>query len=136
MTARPKDRIASYEKLTSNFEKHVGITLVEVSAAYARAEMKVTEQLVNRINTAHGGAIFTLADKAFAAAANFDGRTTVTMQMNINYLRPGILGNTLVAEAHQIRTGRKTCFYEVEVKDKESSKLIAVLTATGFVLDK
>jgi acyl-CoA thioesterase len=135
MTPRSHDQGASYDKLTSNFEKHVGITLAEVSAGFARAEMKISEQLVNRINTAHGGAIFTLADKAFAAAANFAGRTTVTMQMNINYLRPGILGNTLVAEARQVRDGKKTCFYEVEVKDKESGKLIAVLTATGFVLD-
>jgi acyl-CoA thioesterase len=135
MASRPNDHGESYDKLTSNFEKHVGINLTEVSTGFARAEMKVSEQLVNRINTAHGGAIFTLADKAFAAAANFAGRTTVTMQMNINYLRPGILGNTLVAEAHQVRAGRKTCFYEVEVKDKESGKLIALLTATGFVLD-
>ncbi len=124
-----------YDKLTSNFEKHVGIALVDVSKGYACAEMEVTEQLVNRINTAHGGAIFTLADKAFAAAANFAGRTTVTMQMNINYLRPGILGNTLVAEAREERSGKKTCFYKVDVKEKESKKLVAVLTATGFILD-
>ena len=66
MAPRSHDQGASYDKLTSNFEKHVGITLSEVSAGFARAEMKVSEQLGNRINTAHGGAIFTLADKAFA----------------------------------------------------------------------
>ncbi|MBN1493259.1 MAG: PaaI family thioesterase [Candidatus Omnitrophica bacterium] len=135
MKKETNDRPHDYEKLTSNFEKHVGIVLKEVSDGAARAEMKVTEQLVNRINTAHGGAIFTLADKAFAAAANFAGRTTVTMQMNINYLRPGILGDMLVAEARQVRAGEKTCFYEVDVKEKKTQKLIAVLTATGFILD-
>ncbi len=57
------------------FAEHTGIELVEVSKGYARAEMKVEEKHLNGLGLAHGGAIFTLADLAFAAACNSHGAT-------------------------------------------------------------
>ena len=53
-----------------HYAKHSGIKLVAVSPGYAKVSMKIKSIHLNGLNTVHGGAIFTLADFAFAVAAN------------------------------------------------------------------
>jgi acyl-coenzyme A thioesterase PaaI-like protein len=55
------------------FAKHVGIRLVETKEGYAKAEMDIHEYHLNGVRMVQGGAIFTLADYAFAAASNSRG---------------------------------------------------------------
>ena len=52
------------------FAAQAGITLLEIRPGYGKVMMVVTEQHLNAGNTTQGGAIFTLADLALAAAAN------------------------------------------------------------------
>lgn len=77
-----------------------------------------------------GGAIFTLADFAFAVAANaYSNGVTVTQQVSVEFLAAS-RGSTLIAEARCMRQGRSSCFYTVEVRDELGTKA-AYLTVNG-----
>ena len=55
------------------FATGIGIELLEVKEGYARARMEVSERHLNAAGVMQGGAIFTLADYAFAACSNSHG---------------------------------------------------------------
>ena len=48
------------------FAQFLGIELTDMGPGHARAEMELCERLQNGAGVAHGGAVFTLADFAFA----------------------------------------------------------------------
>jgi acyl-CoA thioesterase len=93
----------------------LGMEILEVKAGHAVLTMTVQPHMVNGHGIAHGGFIFTLADSAFAFACNSHNQRTVAAQCNISFIRPGKLGDTLVAAAREIsRTGRSG-IYDVRV---------------------
>jgi acyl-CoA thioesterase len=100
-----------------------GIELVEVSPGRARAKMEITESHLNGINTVHGGAIFTLADLAFAAASNSHGTVAVAINASIWYVKAALEG-TLFAEAREVSMNPKLATYTIEVVD-QTGELIA-----------
>ena len=65
------------------FAAEAGVELLEISPGYAKARMKVTEKHLNAGGVCQGGALFTLADLAFAAVANSRGRLTLSLNANI-----------------------------------------------------
>ena len=95
--------------------KGLGMELVEVRPGRATLTMIVQPQMVNGQRIAHGGFIFLLADSAFAFACNSHNERTVAAQCNISFIRPGKLGDRLIATAREIsRTGRSG-IYDVRV---------------------
>ncbi len=95
--------------------KGLGMEIVEVRAGHATLAMTVQPHMVNGQRIAHGGFIFTLADSAFAFACNSHNERVVAAQGNITFIRPGKLGDRLVAVAREIsRTGRSG-IYDVRV---------------------
>lgn len=110
------------------------ITIDEVGDNYSKCSF-VTE---NRHKAANGqvmgGAIFTLADFAFAVAANTLERLTYTVTSSINYIgQPK--GSTLIAECTCVKSGRTISVYETKVTD-ELGNSVALVTATGMSLQK
>ena len=88
------------------------------------------EGVRNAMGNVHGGAIFTLADQAFALAANSYGEPQVGISSNINYIKAAH-GN-LEAKATRVGETRNTSLYEVRVFDGET--LVAFFTGTGYRL--
>ena len=110
-----------------------GIYITEIREGYAEAVMDVDESKYNTNNVVQGGAIFTLADFAFAGAANsFEGTKCSSMNAVINFLRPG-KGSRLSARAQVVNRGKRTCLVETEVFD-DAGKLVAKITTTGFFI--
>jgi acyl-CoA thioesterase len=77
--------------------------------------MSVKPDMVNGQRIAHGGFIFTLADSAFAFACNTHNQRTVAAQGSITFLRPGKLGDLLVATAREISRSGRSGIYDVRV---------------------
>lgn len=123
-------------KLVKNdrFAIHNGIQIEKVSPGYAVTKMDVTENHLNGVNIIQGGAIFTLADYAFAAAANSSGQITVGINASISYFKTS-KGKTLRAEAKEISSSNKITTYNVDVID-DNNELIAKLTVTGYKKSK
>ena len=105
------------------FAKHSGVELLEVSPGYAKTKMEVQDRHLNGVDVVHGGAIFTLADLAFAAASNSHGTVAVAINASIWYVKAGRQG-TLYAEAREESRNPKLATYYIEVTD-ESGEMIA-----------
>ena len=111
-----------------------GVIIEEAGDKVCRCSMKITPIHKNAAGGVMGGAIFTLADLTFAVAANFGGRMTVSISSNISFI--GVCrGETLLSTAKCIKSGRSTCFYEIEVNDDLGNK-VAIVTITGFIKDQ
>lgn len=115
------------------FAELSGIELLEIEIGYAKARMKITSSHLNAGGVCQGGAIFTLADFAFAAAVNAQGLLTVSICSTINFFRPEKEGY-LYAEAREIFNHKKIPNYEVKVVN-EKNELIAIVNATGYRRD-
>jgi acyl-CoA thioesterase len=94
------------------------IELVDVSPGYAKAKLTLAPHHWNALKTAQGGAIFTLADLAFAAACNAHGTVAVAINVNITFMKAATTG-TLWAEAREVSKNFKIGSYAVEVRDDQ-----------------
>lgn len=106
--------------------------IVEVDEGYCKAKMVAPDTHRNGYGGVMGGAIFTLADFAFAVACNAGGVKTVGTNSSISFV-----GNTkselLYATATCLKDGKSTCTYMVEVLD-DAGRKIAYSQMTGFHL--
>jgi acyl-CoA thioesterase len=93
----------------------LGMKIVDIGPGRATLTMDVAPHMVNGQRIAHGGFIFTLADSAFAFACNSHNEKAVAAQGDITFIRPGRLGDTLVATAREISRGGRSGIYDVRV---------------------
>ena len=113
------------------FARNAGVELLEVKEGYAKARLTITADHLNAGNRTQGGAIFTLADLALAAAANSHGTLAFSLSSNITFLRSRGPGDTLYAEARERYIGRTTGYYQIDVTNQEG-KLIATFESSVF----
>jgi acyl-CoA thioesterase len=95
----------------------LGIDLADLGRGTARTELVVTDELLNFHGTPHGGAVYSLADAAFAAASNSHGETALALETNISYLDSVEVGTTLVATAEETHASGRTAEYEVVITE-------------------
>jgi len=108
------------------------IKVEEIRKGYSKVTMKVTEDFDNMFSITQGGAIFSLADFAFAAAVNSYKGIAVAINVNINYIKSAVAGDILTAEASQISRGNKTSSYLINVKN-DKDELIATSQALAYI---
>ena len=112
-----------------------GIVVEEAGDDHAICSMRLTDDHKNAYGGIMGGAIYTLADLAFAVASNFEKENaTVSLVGQATFLSM-TKGEVLFAEATRIKDGRTNCFYEVKVTD-DLGKYIAVVSFTGAHVPK
>ncbi len=131
-----RERLSGGEDFRDRVEKDpfgrlLGIRIDKVEPGYAKACVEVREEFQNFSGYVHGGLIFSLAEQAFAAAANSFGALALALQMGINYLSPPAVGDELTAEARHIHLGKKISVYRIKVKNS-SGKLIADCQGTVY----
>jgi acyl-CoA thioesterase len=95
--------------------KGLGMEIVEIGPGQATLAMTVKPDMVNGQRVAHGGFIFALADSAFAFACNTHNERAIAAQGNITFIRPGRLGDLLVATAREISRSGRSGIYDVRV---------------------
>ena len=93
----------------------LGMEILEVKAGQATLAMTVKPHMVNGHGIAHGGFIFLLADSTFAFACNSRNERAVAAQCNISFIKPGKLGDRLVATAKEISWTGRSGIYDVRV---------------------
>lgn len=112
------------------FATENGAVIEEVDDHYAKCTLKLKASHRNAMGAVMGGVYFTLADFAFAVAANWQEIGTVSLHSDISYLGAA-KGDVLSAEAVCVKNGRTTSYYHIEVKD-EYGNLAAVVNTTGY----
>ena len=109
-----------------------GMQIDELNDDYSICSMEIQPDHKNAIGGVMGGAIFTLADFAFAVSANHDHQPTTAQNVNITFLSV-TKGTKLFAKSERIKTGRTTAVWKVSVYD-DLGKAIAYFLGTGFKL--
>lgn len=112
------------------FAQLVGIKIVQVKDGSAVAELTVGEQHLNGLGMVHGGVIFTLADMAFAAAANSHGVDAVAINLTVSFINAAKAGK-LKAEASEVSLSSRLGTYQIRVLD-DSGEIIASLQGTAY----
>lgn len=107
-----------------------GIIIEQVDENYAKCYFDIDTKHLNAGNVVMGGAIFTLADFAFAVASNFNNSMTVSLSSQITYLNVA-KGNRLIAEAKCIKSGKSTCCFNISINDDIGTE-VAIVIITGF----
>ncbi len=113
------------------FADFIGIELLEVAPGRAKVRLEIEDKHLNGVEIAHGGAIFTLADLAFAAASNSHGTVAVGINATISYVKAARKGAVLIAEAQEVARNPKLATYEVRVTDADGD-LIALFQGTVY----
>ncbi len=93
----------------------LGMTIVDIGAGRATLTMTVRPDMVNGQRIAHGGFIFALADSAFAFACNSHNEKAVAAHDDITFIKPGRVGDTLVATAREVSRSGRSGIYDVRV---------------------
>ncbi len=87
------------------FATQSGATIQEIGDNYAKCTMDITPDHLNAAGIVMGGAIFTLADFAFAVASNWNKGLHVSWSSQITFLNVA-KGSTLISEATAVTEGR------------------------------
>jgi len=112
------------------FAQETGIKLLEVREGYARASMEVLPRHYNGVDTAQGGAIFTLADLVFAATVNSHGTVAVAINVSITFIK-AVTKGTIFAEGREIAQNPKLASCTVHVTDEQGA-LVAVFQGLAY----
>jgi len=94
--------------------------------------MVVRNELLRPYGLLHGGACVALADSAMGMATRSscpEGFDVLTMQLNMNFIRPAKEADTLIATADVQHHGRKTMVVTCKVHN-QSGDLIATASST------
>jgi len=129
------EKIANFMLKNDKVAVWLNVRLIEVKEGYAKIEMTVREDMLNAAGVCQGGAIFSLADFAFALASNSYGKVALATNANINFANPAFKGEKLTAEAVEMNRTRRTGLYRVEVR-KENGQLVALFTGQVFIKDR
>lgn len=116
------------------FGLYNGMEVVSVVNGRAKTRMEVKPHHKNGIGTVHGGAIFTLADLAFAAASN-SGEDTVTSISATMAFNKAATEGVLSAEAWEVSRSTKLVTYEARVTNS-AGEIIAVFQGLGYIKRK
>ncbi|RQD81175.1 MAG: PaaI family thioesterase [Methanocalculus sp. MSAO_Arc2] len=104
------------------FARENAIELIEVAPGRARVAMQISDRHKNSHGTVHGGALFTLADTAFALASNSHGIPAAAINAHISYLTAARKG-ILTADAEEFAKNPKLASYTVIITDEEDTKI-------------
>ena len=111
-----------------------GVEIDAVDEGFARCSLALNARHCNAGQAIQGGAIFTLADFAFAVASNDETPRVVSLSNQITFHRQP-RGKRLIASAHREAGGRTVAFYIVQVRD-ELDTLVATMTVNGYAVSR
>lgn len=120
--------------LDKGFIVHNHYELVE-SKDLESAILKVdlSEDGLNPYGVAHGGLVFGLGDTAMGVLAKTTGRSAVTLNSTINYLKPAI-GNAIFAKAELVKNGKNTCYLRCDIYN-DKDVLVATMDGNYYFID-
>jgi uncharacterized protein (TIGR00369 family) len=126
-----RDRIAR-----SRFHGWMGMRVGELGEGASVIELDVEDHHTNLMGVLHGGVITSLADAATGIAmltALDDGWSHLTTSLQMTFLSPGRLGETVVARGRVVKRGRRFGYAEADVERDADGALLARAAATFMI---
>lgn len=140
--AEAEDQTASvrdiFKKITQGSSHDKVLDKVEVIyAGNGRfiGEMVIEPQHTNVYGSLHGGFTATLIDICTSIAMSTHPRkgNGVSVDLNISYLKPGLLNERIVIKADTIRVGKTMGFSEAVITNKATGDILAKGMHTKYV---
>jgi acyl-CoA thioesterase len=126
-----RTRITSYFE-TDGYAALLGARLVSDDPELVVVDLPVTDAHLNFHETTHGGALFSIADCAFSLISNAAGPVAVAIDTHLVISAATKTGDTLRAEATEVRRGRQLATYQVRVT-RDDGRLCGLFTGTVFI---
>jgi acyl-CoA thioesterase len=114
------------------FARSLGIEVTDIDQGRATARMELSPGHHNSFGVTHGGALFSLADLAFAVAANTHEVVSLSINAHMQYIKATRTG-MLIARAYEVSSSRKLGMYRVDITD-DTGDIVA--TFEGMVYRK
>ncbi len=113
------------------YAKYLNIEFILIEKGHAISRMPLDRRHLNFMGLVHGGAIFSIADATFGAAANSDGYKAMAIHVSIDYLSPP--GDTpyLEAEVREDARAGRGGHYRMEVRTSDG-QLVAVCNGWAY----
>jgi acyl-CoA thioesterase len=105
-----------------------------VAPGAVTAHMTIRPEMLNGHGTAHGAALFAVADIAFAMACNSHGSQAVGRSCSIEYLAPAHPGDVVTASAVERSVAGRGGIYDVAVTRDADGQLLAEMRGHSRVL--
>ncbi len=117
------------------FSQWLGIEVLLIEKGACKLQMKVTEQMVNGFNIAHGGITYSFSDTALAFASNSYGVKAVSIETSISHHKPLMINDVITAVCSEISRTNRVGVYEVDVRNQHNV-LVSSFKGTVFITDK
>lgn len=130
-----REQLLHNPECLDTFSKELRIQFEEIEPERTVATMTLRKEIVNPIGSIHGGALFSLCDIAAGVAATQCGGVVTTLDSNIQFLAPAILGKNekLTVIASVRKDGKTIRVTQADVRD-ENEKLICSSQFTFYVM--
>lgn len=109
--------------LKDQFAKLLNARVIEVKEGYARTALIVRREFLNGADLAHGGVIFSLADYAFALAANAGGGMGLGINADIHFIKSAQAGEEIFAEVKEVSRSRRLGTYHGSITNSKGEIL-------------
>lgn len=129
-----KENIMEVFNKMNGFGRYNHFQIEDLSDEKAILIANTDENSYNPSNIVHGGLIFGLADTAMGTLAYLTGRKVVTIDSNINYLKP-CRGSLVRCIAEPVKVGKTIGVYKADIYN-EDKELAATVIGTYLFLNK
>lgn len=119
------------------FLEHLRAQPITLEPGRARLELVIEQQHLRNLGIMHGGVLAAVLDTVMGMAASTraaQGQFVVTVQLNVNFVRPAWLGETLVGTGIVQHAGKQTAVARGEVHTAEGA-LVGTGSGTFMFLE-
>jgi acyl-CoA thioesterase len=118
--------------LDDKFAALLGLETLYRAEGESKVEVKLKPEYLNGAGIAHGGFIFTLADYAFALAANKDEESGLAINASINFVKAAMPDDQLTAECKLVSRSKKVGTFITTVTNQNGQVLASVQSLAYF----
>lgn len=138
MTDERRNELMALAREGEPFDIHNHVSIVDVGDGWAKVELDIHPETLNRWGIPHGGILFTLSDVACGMAIlTVRAESCVTVSGTIDCLSAGPTSGRIIATGRVRKVGGRMAFCDSELHD-ETGKLITtghtVMYFTGQTL--
>lgn len=125
-----------FEKIISinrvcNYHNMLKIDVAALAPGESSLMIHVEERHINPQSVAHGGVTFSLVDTAMGMAIRTHNTVGVTVEININYVKPVVQGDTIYSTGRVVSLGKKIIIAQGDVTN-QNGELIAISRGTYY----
>ncbi|XP_003389589.1 PREDICTED: acyl-coenzyme A thioesterase 13-like [Amphimedon queenslandica] len=120
---------------TKSFDRVLSkVRIVSAAKGKLSCELTVGEEHTNLGGTLHGGLTATIIDSVSTwAIVSAEHPPGVSTDLNISYMRPAKIGETVIIDAECLKVGKTLAFASVSLLNKDTGKLIAQGRHTKYI---